>query len=202
MRAILPTAFNDLIMLAKGTSMVYVLAMPELFYTVQVIYRRNLEVIPLLMVATVWYLIILTVLSAIQVQVERHYARGALRNPPPSVITFALARLGVLWRRVTSRHAASVAQAHGDSDAATAVAPRAGGEVAVHGVSKQFGMQRVLDNVSFVAPRGSVTAIVGPSSRQVDAAAHDQPSRTRRRRLHRHRRRTDRLSPRRRRALN
>ena len=102
MRAILPTAFNDLIMLAKGTSMVYVLAMPELFYTVQVIYRRNLEVIPLLMVATVWYLIILTVLSAIQVQVERHYARGALRNPPPSVITFALARLGVLWRRVTS----------------------------------------------------------------------------------------------------
>ncbi|MFP3682005.1 amino acid ABC transporter permease, partial [Pseudomonas sp. SIMBA_041] len=79
--------FNDLITLAKGTSMVYVLAMPELFYTVQVIYRRNLDVIPLLMVATVWYLIILTVLSAIQVQVERHYARGALRNPPPSALT-------------------------------------------------------------------------------------------------------------------
>ncbi|NHV25164.1 amino acid ABC transporter permease/ATP-binding protein [Burkholderia sp. D-99] len=162
MRAILPTAFNDLIMLAKGTSMVYVLAMPELFYTVQVIYRRNLEVIPLLMVATVWYLIILTVLSAIQVQVERHYARGALRNPPPSVVTFALARLGVLWRRVRSRRDASIARAEVDAGT-VAVAPRAGGEVAVHGVSKQFGMQRVLDNVSFVAPRGSVTVIVGPS---------------------------------------
>ncbi|MBZ5794616.1 amino acid ABC transporter permease/ATP-binding protein [Burkholderia contaminans] len=162
MRAILPTAFNDLIMLAKGTSMVYVLAMPELFYTVQVIYRRNLEVIPLLMVATVWYLIILTVLSAIQVQVERHYARGALRNPPPSVVTFALARLGVLWRRVRSRRDASIVRAEGDAGT-VAVAPRAGGEVAVHGVSKQFGMQRVLDNVSFVAPRGSVTVIVGPS---------------------------------------
>ncbi|WP_080970878.1 amino acid ABC transporter permease/ATP-binding protein [Burkholderia cepacia] len=160
MRAILPTAFNDLITLAKGTSMVYVLAMPELFYTVQVIYRRNLEVIPLLMVATVWYLIILTVLSAIQVQVERHYARGALRNPPPSVLTFALARIGVLWRRATARNAASNVQAEGEL--ATA-APRTGGEVAVHGVSKQFGMQRVLDNVSFVAPRGSVTVIVGPS---------------------------------------
>ncbi|HDR9777921.1 TPA: ATP-binding cassette domain-containing protein, partial [Burkholderia cepacia ATCC 25416] len=162
MRAILPTAFNDLISLAKGTSMVYVLAMPELFYTVQVIYRRNLEVIPLLMVATVWYLIILTVLSAIQVQVERHYARGALRNPPPSVVTFALARLGVLWRRVRSRRDDSLVRVEGDADTA-AVAPRAGGEVAVHGVSKQFGMQRVLDNVSFVAPRGSVTVIVGPS---------------------------------------
>ncbi|MFX9169452.1 ABC transporter permease subunit, partial [Acinetobacter baumannii] len=52
MRTILPTGFNEIIMLAKGTSMVYVLALPELFYTVQVIYRRNLEVIPLLMVAT------------------------------------------------------------------------------------------------------------------------------------------------------
>ncbi|CAB3751759.1 MULTISPECIES: amino acid ABC transporter permease/ATP-binding protein [Burkholderia] len=162
MRAILPTAFNDLIMLAKGTSMVYVLAMPELFYTVQVIYRRNLEVIPLLMVATVWYLIILTVLSAIQVQVERHYARGALRNPPPSVLTFALARIGALWRRVASRRAAPAAQAASDADS-VAAAPRSGGEVGVHHVSKQFGMQRVLDNVSFVAPRGSVTVIVGPS---------------------------------------
>ncbi|WP_276523000.1 amino acid ABC transporter permease/ATP-binding protein [Burkholderia multivorans] len=158
MRAILPTAFNDLIVLAKGTSMVYVLAMPELFYTVQVIYRRNLEVIPLLMVATVWYLIILTVLSAIQVQVERHYARGALRNPPPSALTFVLARAGALWRRVVARRGMPAAGASDD-----AVVPQLGGEVTVHRVSKRFGAQRVLDDVSFVAPRGSVTVIVGPS---------------------------------------
>ncbi|MBU9559138.1 amino acid ABC transporter permease/ATP-binding protein [Burkholderia multivorans] len=158
MRAILPTAFNDLIVLAKGTSMVYVLAMPELFYTVQVIYRRNLEVIPLLMVATVWYLIILTVLSAIQVQVERHYARGALRNPPPSALTFVLARAGALWRRVVARRSVPAAGASDD-----AVVPQLGGEVTVHRVSKRFGTQRVLDDVSFVAPRGSVTVIVGPS---------------------------------------
>ncbi|WP_322038681.1 amino acid ABC transporter permease/ATP-binding protein [Burkholderia diffusa] len=160
MRAILPTAFNDLITLAKGTSMVYVLAMPELFYTVQVIYRRNLEVIPLLMVATVWYLIILTMLSAIQVQVERHYARGALRNPPPSALTFVLARIGALRRRAATHCATADATFQGNADAPV---PRTGGEVAVHNVSKQFGMQRVLDNVSFVAPRGSVTVIVGPS---------------------------------------
>ncbi|MDN7967282.1 ABC transporter permease subunit [Burkholderia multivorans] len=158
MRAILPTAFNDLIVLAKGTSMVYVLAMPELFYTVQVIYRRNLEVIPLLMVATVWYLIILTVLSAIQVQVERHYARGALRNPPPSALTFVLARAGALWRRVVARRSVPASGARDD-----AVVPQPGGEVIVHRVSKRFGAQRVLDDVSFVAPRGSVTVIVGPS---------------------------------------
>ncbi|HDR9254812.1 TPA: amino acid ABC transporter permease/ATP-binding protein [Burkholderia vietnamiensis] len=161
MRAILPTAFNDLITLAKGTSMVYVLAMPELFYTVQVIYRRNLDVIPLLMVATVWYLIILTVLSAIQVQVERHYARGALRNPPPSALTFVLVRARALWRRTAARNATARAGAVGD--AAAVAPPLVGGDVAVHNVSKQYGTQRVLDNVSFVAPRGSVTVIVGPS---------------------------------------
>ncbi|WP_264159031.1 amino acid ABC transporter permease/ATP-binding protein [Burkholderia vietnamiensis] len=161
MRAILPTAFNDLITLAKGTSMVYVLAMPELFYTVQVIYRRNLDVIPLLMVATVWYLIILTVLSAIQVQVERHYARGALRNPPPSALTFVLALARALWRRTAARNATARAVAVGD--AAAVAPPLVGGDVAVHNVSKQYGTQRVLDNVSFVAPRGSVTVIVGPS---------------------------------------
>ncbi|KVS41925.1 ectoine/hydroxyectoine ABC transporter ATP-binding protein EhuA [Burkholderia ubonensis] len=33
----------------------------------------------------------------------------------------------------------------------------------MHAVSKQFGTQRVLERVSFVAPRGSVTVIVGPS---------------------------------------
>ncbi|KVO67795.1 ectoine/hydroxyectoine ABC transporter ATP-binding protein EhuA [Burkholderia ubonensis] len=33
----------------------------------------------------------------------------------------------------------------------------------MHAVSKQFGAQRVLERVSFVAPRGNVTVIVGPS---------------------------------------
>jgi polar amino acid transport system permease protein len=51
MRSIIPAAFNDIINLAKGSSLVYILALPELFYTVQVIYRRNLEVVPLLMIS-------------------------------------------------------------------------------------------------------------------------------------------------------
>lgn len=41
LRSILPTGFNEVISLAKGTSIVYVLSMPELFYTVQVIYNRT-----------------------------------------------------------------------------------------------------------------------------------------------------------------
>ena len=57
MRAILPTAFNEVIGLVKGTSIVYVLAYSELFYTVQVIYNRTQQVLPLLLVATLWYVV-------------------------------------------------------------------------------------------------------------------------------------------------
>ncbi|MGE9552114.1 amino acid ABC transporter permease [Erwinia amylovora] len=79
LRAILPTGFNEVISLAKGTAIVYVLSMPELFYTVQVLYNRTQQVIPLLMVASVWYLLITTVLSILQHFVERFFSRGVLR---------------------------------------------------------------------------------------------------------------------------
>lgn len=60
------------------------LALPELFYTIQVIYNRTQQVIPLLMVATVWYLFITTALSVIQYYIERYFARGAVRELPPT----------------------------------------------------------------------------------------------------------------------
>ncbi|WP_441414694.1 amino acid ABC transporter permease [Arthrobacter sp. 2MCAF14] len=82
MRAILPTAFNEIIGLVKGTSIVYVLAYSELFYTVQVIYNRTQQVLPLLLVATLWYVAITSVLSVFQYYIERHYSKGAVRNLP------------------------------------------------------------------------------------------------------------------------
>jgi polar amino acid transport system permease protein len=155
MRTILPTAFNDIIGLAKGTANVYILALPELFYTIQVVYHRNLEVIPLLMVATVWYLIILTVLSVVQLQVERHYARGALRQQPQS-----------LWQRARQRWwpaAVGRSVAIAQPIALTEQPAVKGGEVAIHAVSKRYGQQQVLDAVSLTVKPGSVTVIIGPS---------------------------------------
>ncbi|WP_304610557.1 amino acid ABC transporter permease/ATP-binding protein [Oryzibacter oryziterrae] len=159
MRTILPTAFNDIIGLAKGTSNVYILALPELFYTVQVIFHRNLEVIPLLMVATVWYLIILTVLSAVQWQVERHFARGALRNPPPS----ALSRVISAIRREAGQTASSPVVAAPTDTVRWSAARQPGATVSIHGVSKSFGHLKVLDDVSLDIPSGSVTVILGQS---------------------------------------
>ncbi|MFJ9850733.1 amino acid ABC transporter permease [Streptomyces sp. NPDC101150] len=78
-RSILPNATNEVISLFKGTSIVSVMAIGELFYQVQVIYGRNGRVVPLLMVATAWYVLLTTVLSVLQHYVERHFAKGATR---------------------------------------------------------------------------------------------------------------------------
>ncbi|MER6193998.1 amino acid ABC transporter permease [Streptomyces cyaneofuscatus] len=79
MRSILPNAANEIISLFKGTSIVSVMAIGELFYQVQVVYGRSGRVVPLLMVATAWYILLTTALSIIQYYVERHYAKGAVR---------------------------------------------------------------------------------------------------------------------------
>ncbi|MFB6721770.1 amino acid ABC transporter permease [Kribbella sp. NPDC056345] len=86
MRSILPNGANEVISLFKGTSIVSVMAIPELFYQVQVIYGRNSRVVPLLMVATVWYIVLTTLLSIAQFYVERHFARGTARSLPPTPI--------------------------------------------------------------------------------------------------------------------
>ena len=79
MRSILPNAANELVNLLKSTSVVYVLAIGELFYQVQVIYGRNGRVVPLLMVATVWYVVLTAALSVLQHYTERHFSRGYTR---------------------------------------------------------------------------------------------------------------------------
>lgn len=84
LRAILPPAFNEIISLVKGTSIVYVLALGDLFYTVQIVYARTNEVIPMLMVATIWYVLITTALNIVQYYIERRVSRGAVRTLPPT----------------------------------------------------------------------------------------------------------------------
>lgn len=54
--------------------------MPELFYTIQMIYNRTRGGDPLLMVGAARYLAITSVLSAIQYLVERGLARSERRS--------------------------------------------------------------------------------------------------------------------------
>lgn len=99
-RSIIPNASNEVIGLVKGTSVLFVIAIPELFYAVQVIYNRNSRVIPLLLVAVVWYTVITTLLSIAQYYIERHYARGTVRVLPPTPLQQARRWIAVQWARL------------------------------------------------------------------------------------------------------
>jgi polar amino acid transport system permease protein len=77
MRVIIPPVGNELISMVKGTSLVSVIAMADLLYTAQLIYARTYETIPLLIVASLWYLAVVSVLTVAQHALERHYGRGA-----------------------------------------------------------------------------------------------------------------------------
>jgi polar amino acid transport system permease protein len=73
MRVIIPPVGNEVISMVKNTSLVSVIALAELLYTTQLIYARTYQTIPLLIVASLWYLIIVSVLSVGQYFLERKF---------------------------------------------------------------------------------------------------------------------------------
>jgi len=82
MRVIVPPTGNETISMLKTSSLASVLALPELLYASQLIYAVNYRTIQLLIVASIWYLIVTTVLSFGQYYVERYFGRGASRKLP------------------------------------------------------------------------------------------------------------------------
>jgi len=76
MRAIIPPTGNQFISLIKATSLVSVIAMSDILYSVQAVYNRTFEVIPMLMVAVIWYLLVTSLLSVVQDFIEKYYSRG------------------------------------------------------------------------------------------------------------------------------
>jgi polar amino acid transport system permease protein len=80
MRMILPPAGSQFISVLKGTALVSVIAMSDLLHAVQVIYNRTYQIVPLLIVACIWYLALVTALTAVQRRLERRFARGHVRE--------------------------------------------------------------------------------------------------------------------------
>jgi polar amino acid transport system permease protein len=85
MPAIVPASGNLLIGMLKATSIVSVIAVQDLLYSSQLIYNQNYLIMPLLLVATIWYIALTSVLSVGQYYVERHYARGSRRHDPRNI---------------------------------------------------------------------------------------------------------------------
>jgi polar amino acid transport system permease protein len=87
MRVIIPPTGSQIIATLKGTSLVSVIAMGDLLHAVQVIYNRTYDVVPMLIVAVIWYLVAVTILTFFQRRVEDYYSRGATRTAPKATAT-------------------------------------------------------------------------------------------------------------------
>ena len=86
MRVIIPPTGNETISMLKTTSLASTIAVTELLYSAQLIYARNYKVIPLLIVASIWYIVCTSVLYVGQYYLERYYGRGASRELSPTAL--------------------------------------------------------------------------------------------------------------------
>jgi polar amino acid transport system permease protein len=80
MRVIIPPTGNETISMLKTTSLVSLIAVGDLLLAVTNIYSQNFKTIPLLIVASIWYLVCTSVLYVGQYYLERYYGRGARRE--------------------------------------------------------------------------------------------------------------------------
>lgn len=82
MRVILPPTGNETISMLKNTSLVSFIAFAELFYEVSQIYGATYQTIPLLIVASIWYLVMTSIAYVGQYFLERRVGRGFSRSGP------------------------------------------------------------------------------------------------------------------------
>jgi polar amino acid transport system permease protein len=85
MRVIIPPTGNETISMLKNTSLLSVISFGELLFASQTIYDVNYRIIPLLIVASIWYLVMTSVLYVGQYFIERHYGRGFSRAQQASM---------------------------------------------------------------------------------------------------------------------
>ncbi len=80
MRVIIPPTGNETISMLKTTSLVSVISIADLLFAAQAIYSRTFQQIPLLLVVSIWYLVVTTVLTIGQFYLERRFGRGTTRQ--------------------------------------------------------------------------------------------------------------------------
>ena len=86
MRVIIPPTGNETISMLKLTSLVIVLgSVFDLLFETQQIYAATYQTIPLLIVASIWYLAMTSIAYTGQYFIERRYGRGFSRNEQRSL---------------------------------------------------------------------------------------------------------------------
>jgi len=76
MRVIIPTMGNETISMLKTTSLIAVIGGLEMFGRLQQVYAQTFEIMPLLVVACIWYLFITSILTLGQARLEAYFGKG------------------------------------------------------------------------------------------------------------------------------
>jgi polar amino acid transport system permease protein len=106
MRVIIPPTGNEVISMLKTTSLVIALSVTDLLGAATNIYAATFQIIPMLEVASLWYVGVSTILSIGQFYLERHFAKGSLRSPPPTPIQRLRRDAKGIWSKMRSRRGA------------------------------------------------------------------------------------------------
>ncbi|TYK48999.1 amino acid ABC transporter permease [Actinomadura decatromicini] len=80
MRVIVPPTGNEVLSMMKNTSLVAAVPFSELTFTAQTIYASTYKIIPMLVMACLWYLLLSSILMVGQHYLERHFSRGVGRS--------------------------------------------------------------------------------------------------------------------------
>ncbi len=82
MRVIIPPTGNETISMLKTSSLAYFATVPELFTRAQQIAASTYFIFEMLIVASIWYLLMTSILTVGQYYLERYFARGSQRELP------------------------------------------------------------------------------------------------------------------------
>jgi polar amino acid transport system permease protein len=76
LRFIVPPTTNQVIGMLKGSALVSAVGVADLTGQVENIYNINFQIVPLLLVACIWYFVLISILDVVQRYTERRFARA------------------------------------------------------------------------------------------------------------------------------
>jgi polar amino acid transport system permease protein len=82
LRVVLPPTGNEFIAMLKNSSICFAIGLVELTNSARLVYASNLKTMELLVVASIWYLVMTTVFSVMQAELEARLAVGMRERPP------------------------------------------------------------------------------------------------------------------------
>jgi polar amino acid transport system permease protein len=118
MRVIIPPTGNEVISMLKTTSLATAVPFTlELYARTRDISAVTYKPVPMLIVASIWYIIITSVLMVGQHYLERYYAKGADDRPRPMKPTVETSTVGVIPQGEEVNETPVAPEAHGGGEA-------------------------------------------------------------------------------------